>query len=382
MPHGSAEGQSPKQWLLGKTQALLGISRLRAQLTQEHGESLAAQGDARQLQAAANETLARLALKLDTCAAAVEQWKAGNEAAEAAPSPPSPADLERLRAIEGQGLFIFGCARSGTTILMDSLNRSPEVFLLAEPDISFHEHETDFVTYHNAKHVGYANRRMKGNYLPPPILPENGPLDALLRLARDYRHVGEKTAIGPGDYPADWQQMYLDFHAKYFLRGRHIFILRRPVESIWSMTKLFPTWPLARLFRAWLQTTSLVLEAYHLFPHSRVVFFEDLADVMIHRLGQWLETSIPTVPGTFGDNYVRSAVLGNDVPAPLRPFGGLCRAMTGLYRDLRESFSHEEYVYRGSASEWAYFDARWREVAAMLSRLAAGEGEEERQLAA
>lgn len=349
-----------KHWLQRKAHALLGVSALQAQLAREHEEALAAQREANRLQAMTNEILARLAARLDTRADAVEAI---------APAPLSAADAEALRAIERQGLFIFGCARSGTTILMDSLNRSHEIHLLAEPDLFLNEHETDFVGYFNKKHIGYGNRRMKGNYLPPPISPENGPLDALLRMARDYRYIGEKTAFGPSDYPHDWQQMYLDFHGKYFLHGRYIFILRRPVESIWSMNKLFPIWPIARLFRAWLQSTSLVLEAYHAFPQSRVVFFEDLGEAMIDRLAQWLEAPIPTASGTFGVSYVRSAVTKNDIPEPLRPFADLCRECTDLYRNLRESFSSEEYVYRGSMSEWAFFDARWRQVADMLSRL-------------
>jgi hypothetical protein len=200
-------------------------------------------------------------------------------------------------------------------------------------------------------------------------MPENGAFDALVRLAGEYRYIGEKTAIGPADYPPDWQQTYLDFHGKYFLHGKYVLIVRRPVESIWSMSKLFPTWPIARLFRAWLQSISLALEAYHAFPHSRFIFFEDLGNAMIEHLAQWLEVPIPTVSGTFGDNYVRSAVAGDDVPAPLRPFVGLCRDCNELYSDLRGSFSSEEHVYRGSTSEWAFFDACWRQVGDMLKRL-------------
>jgi hypothetical protein len=352
-----------KRWLQRKAQALFGVSELQAQL---HAISETSAQMVR-LVAENNEILSRVAAQLESCGPLTGPSHTGGVGAHAAPAP--TVDIEALRAIERQGLFLFGCARSGTTILMDSLNRSHDILLLAEPDLCLNQHETDFVAFLNKKHLGYGNRRIKGNYLPPPITGSNGPLEALLRLAHDYRYIGEKSAFGPSDYPPEWQQMYLDFHATYFQRGRYVFIVRRPVESIWSMNKKFPIWPIPRLLRAWLESLSLVLEAYHAFPHSRLVFFEDLGDVMIGRLAQWLEVPIPTVPGTFGNKYVRSAVINDDIPDPLRPFAALCHECNDLYRVLRESFSTEDYVYRGSTSEWAFFDARWRHVAAMLSQL-------------
>jgi hypothetical protein len=278
-------------------------------------------------------------------------------------------DLDQLRSLERQGLFVLGCARSGTTILTRSLNRSPDVLVLEEPSYFLHEHVADFVGFFNALHKSMGNRCLKGTYLPPAVVPEVGPIAMLLRLCRDYRLVGEKTAIGPHDYPTNWPQAYLDFQGKYFLRARYVYIMRTPVEVIWSMHKMFPDRPVWRLFEAWLAAIALSLDAYHVFPNSRLVFFDDLGQEMIDRLGEWLDLPIPSVPGTFGNKYMYSALDPNKIPQPLRAFGNLCRECASLYSELRESFCNKEYVYRGSTTEWVYFDSVLRRLQAMIDDL-------------
>ena len=168
-------------------------------------------------------------------------------------------------------------------------------------------------------------------------------------------------------------QAYLDFQGKYFLRARYLYIMRTPVEAIWSMHKMFPDRPIWRLFDAWLRTIALSLDAYHVFPNSRVLFFDELGQTMLERLGQWLELPIPVLPGTFGRKYMYSALRPNDIPGPLRPFTDLCRECTALYRDLRENFSKEDCTYCGSTTEWAYFDAVLRQLQKMIDNLPSAE---------
>ncbi len=118
--------------------------------------------------------------------------------------------------LEKQGLFIFGSARSGTTISTKCCNRAAEVYLLEEPNFHLHEHLKDFTAFFNSMHPAMGNCRYKGTYVPPPIDPEEGCLRLLCRLGKLYRYAGEKAAIGPHEYPPNYKQIYLDFHAKYF----------------------------------------------------------------------------------------------------------------------------------------------------------------------
>jgi hypothetical protein len=389
-----------KQWLLRKTHTLLGVSPLRAQLASidEQLRALAIgsieaqraivdlmQATDRRLEQVAEADSHRLALLSGITAKLTALGEPLSErhdlqspcvgATDAAPPGGQDAapDLEALRALENQGLFILGCARSGTTILTRSLNRSPEVMLLEEPCSFLHESIGDFVGFFNHLHVSMGNRPMKGTYLPESRTSETGPIGTLLRLSGDYRYVGEKTAIGPHDYPLNWAQAYLDFQAKYFLHAKYLYILRTPLESIWSMHKMFSDRPIERLFEAWLRTIALSLDAYHVFPNSRLLFFDDLGQTMIDRLSDWLATPVPTMPGTFGRTYIYSALRPGDVPEPLRPYSDLCRQCTALYQDLRENFSNDEHIYRGPTTEWAYFDTVLRRIQSLIDNLSPSE---------
>ena len=65
-----------------------------------------------------------------------------------------------LGAIEQQGLFVLGAARSGTTVLQNALNDSREIFLFGEP--SFHDDmgTADFATRYNYMHRAWGNQEI------------------------------------------------------------------------------------------------------------------------------------------------------------------------------------------------------------------------------
>jgi hypothetical protein len=146
------------------------------------------------------------------------------------------------------------------------------------------------------------------------------------------------------------------------------------------MHKMFPDRPILRLFEVWLRTIALSLDAYHVFPNSKVLFFDDLDQSLIERLSPWLELPIPSLPGTFGRKYMYSAVSPGHIPEPLLPFADLCHECTAVYRDLRESFSSDELVYCGSTTEWAYFDTVLRHLQKMIDDVSVTENAHDRQL--
>jgi hypothetical protein len=391
-----------KTWLSDKLQRLLGVKRVETQLVQICQHLQLTASAAGECQRAASEGLISVAKAIQADLAKIEQLAEAaycqqrllepisTEAAvtgqSVAPARMATvghatfANLEELKRLESQGLFILGCARSGTTILARSLNRSPDVLLLEEPNFFLLEQVTEFVSFFNRLHASLGNRCMKGTYLPPPRSCDGGPIASLLRLAGDYRYVGEKVAVGPHDYPANWSRRFLDFHGKYFLRAKYLHIVRTPAESIWSMHKMFPERPISRLFETWLRTIALSLDAYHVFPNSKVLFFEDVDQSLIERLGKWLGLPVPSLPGTFGRKYIYSALSPGEVPEPLLPFADRCRECTAIYRELRVSFSRDEFVYCGSTTEWAHFDALLRRIDKMIDDLAVVESSGARPL--
>ncbi|HEX7376830.1 MAG TPA: sulfotransferase, partial [Pirellulales bacterium] len=322
-----------RTWLVRQARDLLGISRLYQELRET------------------NETLRHIALTLSAAQTS------------------DAAAVASLQSLERGALFVVGCARSGTTILTRCLNCAPEIMLLEEPLFFLHEGVADFARAFNKQHAAMGNRRQKGSFVAPARRSEFGPLGLLCRLHRDHRYVGEKVAWGPLGFPDDWPRRYLDFQSRHFLHSQYVLILRTPVEAIWSMHKMFPEQPLPRLFETWLRSTSLLLDAYQLFPNCRVVFFNDLSQTLIKRLAHWLEVPAPRTRGMIATNAVRSRVTSGAPPEPLLAFESLCVRCTEIFADLRASFSPATMVYDTSVNRWDYFFGIHQRIEALLREL-------------
>lgn len=284
--------------------------------------------------------------------------------------PPPPLSHEEAVRLESQGLFVVGCARSGTTILARALNHSPEVMLLEEPNFSFNQHIEDFTAFFNGLHRSMGNARMKGTYVRPPVAPESGPLALLLRLAQEHRLVGEKVAIGPHHYGANWENVFLEFHARYFYRSPHLLILRSPAETIWSMQKMFPDRQLDALFSTWLRAISLSIDVYRVLHDARIVFFEDISAEWYSRIGKLLDLELQIPESMLGGSYVRSRLSHGELPPALQPRADLCSACGDIYAELRKNVCREEFLYCGARTEWDFFDDMLGRIAKLLQQLA------------
>lgn len=359
-----------KGWLIRKVRRLFGIDELlqghRAledRLHQFLDETVAARDErkheATTVAAAANELarqLQNVAERLPSRESSLVGEAFGRDAA---------AALEQL---EKQGLFVLGSARSGTSILTKCLNLSPEIFLLEEPNFFQNVHIEDFASFFNAMHRAFGSAPYKGTYVAPPVAAESGPLDLMARLCRQYRYAGAKVAVGPHDYPAEWKRLYLDFHAKYFLRSRHFLTFRRPNETVWSMHKLFPDSPIERLFEAWLESVSLALDVYQVCPNSHLLFFDDFGTASLERLADLLGIEIRAPESMLGGVYVRSRLQKDELPPPLAPYAELCRDCNELFEDLRGNVCRDSFAYCGPAGAWYYFGVAHQHIQELLER--------------
>ena len=87
-----------------------------------------------------------------------------------------------------QTLFIIGVARSGTTVLQNALNASPDIFLLGEPDI-YDDHSAGFASRYNAMHAAWGNQPAKSSYLPKVLDKDGTWRDHLAALSRHHRWI-------------------------------------------------------------------------------------------------------------------------------------------------------------------------------------------------
>ena len=207
---------------------------------------------------------------------------AGRAAIEIAVPGNSPAcwglSSEQLGVLGDKGVFIVGNARSGTAILCDCFNLSPEIFLLGEANVYLHHRRDDFAAKFNRQHEDVRNRRGKGTYLPPAIAAESGGMAALWRMGRFHRYVGEKIAFGPHGTVGgqSHQELFFAFHARYFYASKYFLTLRAPAECIWSMAKMFPQKDPRELYESWLNTLKIQLDLLHAFPNAYLILFENL----------------------------------------------------------------------------------------------------------
>src|SRR5439155_26873220 len=71
------------------------------------------------------------------------------------------------------------------------------------------------------------------------------------------------------------QEAMLQFHIRFFYRSTYFFMFRRPDAVITSMKKLFPDKAYGELATVWLRTVDVFYDFINLFPHVRVIVFEN-----------------------------------------------------------------------------------------------------------
>jgi hypothetical protein len=255
----------------------------------------------------------------------------------------SPQEIDRLNE---RGLFIVGCARSGTKIFCDCLNLSPDIMLLDEAHLFFNSDLGDFPKQFNAQHARWRQYRAKGTYLPPAIKTERGGLASLMRLGKYYRFVGEKIALVPHDIRVGKTipELFFDFHARYFLGARYFLIARNPAETVLSMSRLFKDSSQVYLVRCWLDALRVQLDVLDLFPRAHFVFFENLRREAILRIGSILGVEIPIDSCTISDDRKESRLQACQLPDELAGVHPLLEPCLNLYRDLKSAFDPETFA--------------------------------------
>jgi len=259
---------------------------------------------------------------------------------------------EDFRTLDDKGLFIVGNARSGTAILCDCFNLSKDVFMLGEAHLFLQHNLGDFAGHFNLQHAMFQKRRGKGTFLPPPLTTEAGGLAALKRMGTYYRYVGEKIAFGAIRRIDDRtvQEVFLAFHARYFYGSKYFLIMRKPAETVWSMTKMFPDAPPQELLACWLNTVKVQLDLVHAFPHVYVIFFENLTAETFVTINAILGTDIQPGPNTLRDDKKLSSLSGDQWPPELAAYRALGERCSTIYHQLQEAFCPKTLILKDTVS--------------------------------
>jgi len=140
--------------------------------------------------------------------------------------------------VDARGLFIVGHARTGTSILLDGLNSSADVYMLGEANLHLSAARPHFVAWYNDMHRQLGNPEYKATYLPENEVENANGFDVIGALSRRFKYVGDKLAFRSERLGYDFEG-YLRFAARHFLRSVYICPLRNPVHVIASCLDKF-----------------------------------------------------------------------------------------------------------------------------------------------
>jgi tetratricopeptide (TPR) repeat protein len=230
-------------------------------------------------------------------------------------------------------LFITGHARSGTSIVKDILNTSPDVFILDEAELYLHGETKGFAELFNRRRSVAKKPLVKGNFVPRFDLSDDATGQQVLRrLGNYYKLTGDKVALGPdrGEQP----------HLFHFLTGLHlhdhqIFTIRSPDTSLASLRTMFPEATPRALICLWLDSIALALSCLTLAPLARVIPIERLSDRTCEHLSEWLGIVPVIAGGSLHPPQWGPSIEVSWLPDSHRGHLDACR---GLYRDLIESW--------------------------------------------
>jgi hypothetical protein len=241
-----------------------------------------------------------------------------------------------LRAIEQQGLFVLGAARSGTTVLQNALNDSREIFLFGEP--AFHDDlgTADFATRYNYMHRAWGNQENKSSFCPAFFSSDAIWSDYLCHLATLYRYVGSKIVINPAKSEETCQRIF-DFHCRHFYRAHYIFTFRNPIDVLMSTRGLAElngdtAASYGTVLRSFVGVVALYIRMLRNLPSVSAVFHESVTAKVFHDIGAELGVDLSSALHYYDSSRARHYTL-NDIPEEAWES---TKAVVDLYENLRQ----------------------------------------------
>ncbi len=287
------------------------------------------------------------------------------------------ADAARL-SDASQCVFIVGAARSGSTVLLNALNDSPDIFLFGEANFHTDPGTPDFAARYNAMHRGWANQETKSSYCPPVLRGDANWQAFLGQMAARHRLVGAKTVItaaGSESAADDW----FAFHCQHFFKSRYIFTFRDPLATLLSTQELQrytigQAESLAWVMRNYLAVMTLYLRCLRVLPHVQAICHEDMDRAGFDRLATWLAVPLPQAHEYYDSSRVRAysdAALDAHSRLKLAPIRAL---YDRLRRGLRDGFTLPQLDQNNahlSATHFTPLGRLAREVEKLMTSLSA-----------
>lgn len=259
---------------------------------------------------------------------------------------------EQFDELSQRGLFIFGSARSGTSILHDCLNLSPDIFLLYEANFFDKGNQPKFAAAYEEERLALGRHYGKGTFVPPSNNPDEDCLEAMARMGRHHKYVGDKIVFSPANLHQ--RNQFLQFQAQYFFYSTYIVLMRDPVETAWSMSKLGLGWDIRECLVGWLQLMRLSIDVFRAFQKTLMVCWEKTNDETVRRLATELQVGLQLPQGTIRQSQRKSSLDAGQIPLDMKSIEVYCQRARAMYAPLRDAFSDETFAYIGTESQFDF----------------------------
>ncbi len=246
-----------------------------------------------------------------------------------------------IAEMDTQGLFIVGHARSGTSILMDALNSSTDIYMFGEANLHVSANRNDFVEWYNSMHRQFGNPEYKGTYCPEGGNESANGIDTIVSLARRFKYVGDKLAFNSETFGLDFEG-FLPFAAKYFLRSTYLCALRNPLQTISSCLDLFQsgerTQDTVDLYAdSYLRSIYLQLRVSMLFNRTYFLVHDRITESTFETLSKYLDVDLAEAWLFYDEKHLHKAVR---LVEDLQSFPSVQR-VSAVYARLVEHLSAE-----------------------------------------
>lgn len=235
-------------------------------------------------------------------------------------------------------VHIIGYARSGTTVLADILNSSPDALILSEfnyhilrrfPKAFDSEFKaTDLYEQFNLRRRKEIPIPNKGAHLPVESLrgvPLAGMFDS---LGVTYKIVGDKVALSFLEVEGLATTSLVEEFIAANEEATYIFPIRRPDETIQSVRKMFPDADPDMGCR-WLAATWLIaIRAFARLNRAYIVFHQDIGPELVAELEEVLAIKCSIAPGLVGGAHVTTKVRTPASKSPMLEHRGFWLLMS------------------------------------------------------
>jgi len=273
----------------------------------------------------------------------------------------APPSLSEPASQNHKFVFICGFARSATTILMDILNSSTEVFIGSEINVHILEVDPDaFAGYGGISIEEQFNNRKKSElpliykcgFLPGHTTSSSYSLATFFtQNVPQYRIVGDKIALGDASTHDKSHQQLMEYFCSQNPDATFFFTLRHPLEVLSSYYQMFPDSSLESVMRAMTDTWILILTQFLILNRSYLIFADDVTGELVSELEVLLETKFQFARNSLGKSFKTVHNLEEKMKQFPESQQQIFSKLEETYQQIKELFDIEKTLVKKNRSD-------------------------------